>query len=74
MFWMFVILAIGAGAYFGRGTLHEKWLIGREAKAAKQLQAMAWEVELEMDAERRRPTEKEIEDAERELNEEFGWD
>ena len=73
MFWMFVILALGVGAFFGGEQVHQKWLNSKEAKAVKQLQSASMAIEIEQEAERRRPTEEEIREAERELDEEFGW-
>jgi hypothetical protein len=73
MFWMFVVLALGAGAYFGGEKVHRKWLVSRENKTRKQIETTIMAIDIETDAARRRPTEEEIKEAERELDEEFGW-
>ena len=74
MFWMLVVLALGAGAYFGGEKVHQKWLISREAKVRKQIATTLMAMEIESDAQRRRPTEEEIREAERELEAELGLD
>lgn len=72
---MLVILGLGVGAYFGGGKVHQKMLASKSDRDQKQLERMNLEIQQEYEHEKRwAHSEKDLLEAERELNAEFGWD